>query len=257
MLRWLPCFDYATLACHCLQGDNCGPWAAYVDNPAEFKTHLKRLFPSLQHVIADITHVMRRFSETLTPHHPLIGEAGFTAAHVIFKLHTCGLKYHLVKVTALPDSVDAIVTTARYIAGAFMRALSAAIFVRDKDDEQAVKRFHAAGGRGTLTPEQLAEKDDKYYDLRCRRLVNAKEVLLQKIPQVIDQFAGTAGFDPAAGYVVTEVTKQVWQSVKELIESDSFCGEYMQGGRPSRNMLLRQLKMTIYHSGLLHDTPVA
>jgi hypothetical protein len=110
-----------------------------------------------------------------------------------------------------------------------MRALSAAIFVRNKDDEAAVRQFHEAGGRHTLTAEQLAEKGDKYYDLRCRRLVNSKDVLLQTIPAVLEQFAGTAGYDPEAGYVVTTATKEVWTAVKELINNGSFCGECLHG----------------------------
>lgn len=57
-----------------LQVEECGPWAAYVDDPAALQAQLKGILPSLQHVLADITHVMRRFSETLTPQHCKIGE---------------------------------------------------------------------------------------------------------------------------------------------------------------------------------------
>lgn len=57
----------------CLQGQQSGPWAAYVDDAASLKTQLQHIFPSLQHILADITHVMRRFSETLTPKHCKIG----------------------------------------------------------------------------------------------------------------------------------------------------------------------------------------
>lgn len=81
-----------------LQSEKIGPWAAYVDNPDEFQGHLKKLFPSLQHVIADITHVMRRFSETLTPHHPLIGEyesvGGGTAVSQTFRRFTYTSSHH-------------------------------------------------------------------------------------------------------------------------------------------------------------------
>lgn len=110
--------------------------------------------------------------------------------------------------------------------GAFMRALSAAIFKRDPADEAALKEFHKAGGRHTLTPEQLAEKGDRYYDLRCRRLVNAKAVLKETIPAVIRQFEGTEGYDADSNsHVVTPVTWQVWNTVEPLIDSDSFCGK--------------------------------
>lgn len=53
-----------------------GPRFAYVDDAAALKQQLHDIFPSLQRVIADITHVMRRFSETLTPKHCSIGEGG-------------------------------------------------------------------------------------------------------------------------------------------------------------------------------------
>lgn len=116
-----------------------------------------------------------------------------------------------------------------------MRALSAAIFVRDRTDEAAVRQFHAAGGRYALTPEQLAEKGDKYYDLRCKRMVNSKEVLLQTIPAVIERFAGTDGYDPATNsHVVTDLTRPVWEAVKQLITSGSFCGEYKQTRPPCK-----------------------
>lgn len=45
-----------------------------MDDAAALKKQLQDIFPSLQHIIADITHVMRRFSETLTPRHSQIGE---------------------------------------------------------------------------------------------------------------------------------------------------------------------------------------
>ena len=51
-----------------------GPAYAYVDDVNSVKAQLEDMVPSLQAVIADITHVMRRFRETLTPHHPAIGE---------------------------------------------------------------------------------------------------------------------------------------------------------------------------------------
>lgn len=61
-----------------LQSEECGPWAAYVDDAAGMDAQLISLLPSLKHVIADITHAMRRFSETLTPRHYKTG--GPTAA---------------------------------------------------------------------------------------------------------------------------------------------------------------------------------
>jgi hypothetical protein len=39
------------------------------------EAQLRDLIPSLRHVLADVLHVMKRVFETLTPHHPKIGES--------------------------------------------------------------------------------------------------------------------------------------------------------------------------------------
>jgi hypothetical protein len=58
-----------------LQSETCGPWCAYVDDAAGSAAQLQSLFPSLQHVVADTTHVMRRYNETLHPRHYQAGAA--------------------------------------------------------------------------------------------------------------------------------------------------------------------------------------
>jgi hypothetical protein len=50
-----------------------GPRVAYVDDAAGMKEQLMQLLPSLQSVIADVAHVMRRFGESLEPHHAKTG----------------------------------------------------------------------------------------------------------------------------------------------------------------------------------------
>ena len=52
-----------------------GPHVAYVDDAAAAKRQLKEIFPTLQCVIADVAHVMRRYGESLTPHHAKTGAA--------------------------------------------------------------------------------------------------------------------------------------------------------------------------------------
>ena len=65
------------LHCVCVsQAEVCGPTIAYVDDAAAMEAQLKQLLPSLQHVLADVLHVMKRVNETLTPHHPKTGETG-------------------------------------------------------------------------------------------------------------------------------------------------------------------------------------
>jgi len=64
----------------CLQCDQPGPHTAYVDDVNACQA-LRDMMPSLQHIIADITHVMRRFNETLTPHHEKIGTLTIACLH--------------------------------------------------------------------------------------------------------------------------------------------------------------------------------
>jgi hypothetical protein len=56
-----------------VQAAVCGPSIAYVDDAGAMEQQLRDLLPSLQRVLADALHIMKRVNETLTPHHPLIG----------------------------------------------------------------------------------------------------------------------------------------------------------------------------------------
>jgi hypothetical protein len=60
-----------------VQAEVFGPSVAYVDDAGAMEAQLKELVPSLQHVLADVLHVMKRVNETLAPHHPKIGECCF------------------------------------------------------------------------------------------------------------------------------------------------------------------------------------
>lgn len=75
--------DIATCCCpilHCVfQAKVCGPTIAYVDDAEAMAAQLKELLPSLQHVLADVLHVMKRVCETLKSHHHKIGK--FIAHH--------------------------------------------------------------------------------------------------------------------------------------------------------------------------------
>lgn len=51
-----------------------GPTVAYVDDAEAMAAQLKQLIPSLQHVLADVLHVMKRVYETLTARHAKTGE---------------------------------------------------------------------------------------------------------------------------------------------------------------------------------------
>jgi hypothetical protein len=75
---WALCTVYKLLvsALRVSQAEVCGPTIAYVDDAAAMEAQLKQLLPSLQHVLADVLHVMKRVNETLTPHHPKTGETG-------------------------------------------------------------------------------------------------------------------------------------------------------------------------------------
>lgn len=51
-----------------------GPSVVYVDDPIHKTEDLIKLLPSLQHILADVLHVMKRVYETLAARHPKAGE---------------------------------------------------------------------------------------------------------------------------------------------------------------------------------------
>jgi hypothetical protein len=48
------------------------PRIAYVDDVWSHKPFLEQ-FPSIKYILADITHLMRRYIDTLVSHHPSAG----------------------------------------------------------------------------------------------------------------------------------------------------------------------------------------
>jgi len=107
-----------------------------------------------------------------------------------------------------------------------MRKLSTAIFVLVRDDAEAVKAYHASGsGRHTLTPEELQQKDAKYWNTRCRRLVRSATELKRSLKALMDEFADARDPELGNALLFTPYTQQVYDAVLELINSGSFCGK--------------------------------
>jgi hypothetical protein len=107
-----------------------------------------------------------------------------------------------------------------------MRKLSAAIYVRCPEDVQAVRDFHAAGGRKALTPEQLAQKDESYWNSRCRRMARPAEQLKRELQQLLSEFRDCPDPDLNNVQLLTGLTDQVHAAVLQLIDSGSFCGDW-------------------------------
>ena len=127
-----------------------GPTVAYVDDAASVKAQLTELLPSLQHVIADITHVLRRYGETVTPHHSKLGESSALAAVSHSACSRCALYYACIAfqpwLLAMGTTALAKLDLVANRAGDFTRDLSNAIFVRVDVDEAEVRQFHASSG---------------------------------------------------------------------------------------------------------------
>lgn len=114
-------------------------------------------------------------------------------------------------------------------AGEFMRKLSTAIFVLVREDEEAVKAYHASGnGRHTLTPEELQQKDAKYWNTRCRRLVRSATQLKGSLKALMEEFEDARDPELGNASLFTPYTYQVYDAVLELINSGSFCGKEPQ-----------------------------
>lgn len=107
-----------------------------------------------------------------------------------------------------------------------MQALSSAIFERSADDEAAVRAFHTAGGaRNSLSAEAMAQKDEAYWNRRCRRMVREPAALKAALHAVLLEFSDCPDPDLGGAQLLTDRTGQVLRAAEELIDSGSFCGE--------------------------------
>jgi hypothetical protein len=108
-----------------------------------------------------------------------------------------------------------------------MQALSNAIFERSADDEEAVRAFHAAGGaRNSLSTEAMDQKDEAYWNRRCRRMVRQPAALKTALRAVMQEFSDCPDPDLGGVQLLTDRTWQVLRAAEELIDSGSFCGEH-------------------------------
>lgn len=209
--------------------DLYGPHTAYVDDVNQCQD-LLNIMPSLEHLIADITHVMRRFSETLAPHHDKAGESGAW----VQRLSTISLgsqqlqlivviKLRFLQRRSLVDNVCCWCLNC--LAASFMQELSRAIYVNLPKDEEALRAFHSGTSKQAMGLEALNSKGPAYWNTRVRRMVKEPADLKQELAELMTKYRGEAGLDSQGRALLTESTEQVLQATKELIDKGSFCGE--------------------------------
>jgi hypothetical protein len=196
----------------------------YVDDPAAVKAQLQELLPSVRRVIADITHVLRRYAESCTPQHSKIGARGVCAGWLGNQLGVpvglCAMP--LKQPTPTPHPTHTLPTAD------FLRALSNAVFVADAGDEGAVREFHAAGSRTALSEAALEDKGADYWTRRVRRFVRPKAELVEQLNATLA--AWQECIDPLTGkQLLTPRTSLVHKAVLDLINADSFCGAATRG----------------------------
>jgi len=113
-----------------------------------------------------------------------------------------------------------------------MRKFSDTVFERVAADVEAVKRFHTSDSKHAMGKEALDKKGPQYWASVTRHFIRESEALKAALDQLWGEFAGSEGLDPTTGQpLFTDLTWQVLEAIKELIDHGHFCGECagMQG----------------------------
>lgn len=111
-------------------------------------------------------------------------------------------------------------------AAAFMRKLSETIFEMVKADKEEVTKFHTSGSKYAMGKEALDKKGPQYWHSVTRHLIREKEPLKAGLDKLWQEFDGAEGMDPTTGDMLfTELTWQVLEAIKQLIDDGHFCGE--------------------------------
>lgn len=106
-----------------------------------------------------------------------------------------------------------------------MQDLSQAIFINLPEDEQALRDFHSGSSKQAIGLEELNKKPRSYWNRHVRRMVRQADELKAALDGLMDKYMGEAGLDSRGRPLLTEATSQVLAAAKELINSESFCGE--------------------------------
>lgn len=103
-------------------------------------------------------------------------------------------------------------------AAKFMRELSNAFFVRVETDEAALRQFHAAGGRGTLSSQQLDDKDVGYWNRRMRRIVPEPSQLEAALEELLERYRDCRDITIGGAQLLTPLTYEVHAAALSLIK---------------------------------------
>lgn len=116
-------------------------------------------------------------------------------------------------------------------AAAFMRKLSETILQMVMEDKAKVIKFHTGDSKYAMGKEALDKKGPQYWDSVTRNLIREKDPLKAGLDKLWQDFSGTEGLDPATGDpLFTDLTWQVLDAIKELIDHGHFCGKHSRGG---------------------------
>jgi hypothetical protein len=110
-----------------------------------------------------------------------------------------------------------------------MRRLSDTIFLMVAADKEAVRRFHTGSSRQAMGQEALDKKGPQYWASVTRRMIPEPAALKTALDQLWQEFAGPEGLDAATGeHLFTDLTHQVLDAIKDLIDHGNFCGEVVE-----------------------------
>jgi hypothetical protein len=115
-----------------------------------------------------------------------------------------------------------------------MRKLSDTIFQMVLEDKAKVTQFHTSGQKQSMGQEALDKKGPQYWASVTRRFIQEAEALKAGLQQLWEEFAGPEGLDPTTGQpLFTDLTWQVLEAIRELIDNGNFCGEFNPTPPPS------------------------
>jgi hypothetical protein len=93
-------------------------------------------------------------------------------------------------------------------------------------DKEAVRKFHTGSSKHAMGQEALDQKGPQYWASVTRRFIPEPAALKAALDQLWLEFGGSEGQDPATGDpLFTDLTHQVLEAIKELIDHGNFCGE--------------------------------
>lgn len=108
-----------------------------------------------------------------------------------------------------------------------MRKLSGTILKLWTKDVEAVTSYHCdTRNKHAMGKDKLDEKGPQYWNNAARRYMQQPAALKAELEELWREFQGDEGLDPTTGeHLFTDLTWDVLEAIKQLIDHGHFCGK--------------------------------